>query len=141
MGYTTNFKGILTFKPELKASQLAYLKTILGEDCGDHPEWETNGDLCYIDLALTDDFSGLQWSGAEKTYDMDKLVNVVIRLMKARWPDFELDGKFMAKGEDIEDRWELLIEGGHATRRDIVIVGQRIVCPHCESSFILEATT
>jgi len=41
MGYNTDFKGELKFIPELKASQLAYIQGILGEDCRDHPEWGT----------------------------------------------------------------------------------------------------
>lgn len=61
MGYTTTFKGQLRFTSELKASELAVLGQLFGEDCRDHPEWGAT-DLYYINLELTKDFSGLQWS-------------------------------------------------------------------------------
>jgi hypothetical protein len=38
----------------------------------------------------------IKWNGAEKTYDMVQLVNLVIRFMKEKHPDFELTGKFLA---------------------------------------------
>ena len=137
MGYTTEFKGVLQFTTELKASQLAFLTSILKEDCREHPEWDAKG-LSYIDLQLTADFSGIEWDGAEKSYDMDHIVNVVIRLMRDKWPAFGLKGKFIAQGEDIDDRWELTIENNWAVRHDIVISGQKVTCPHCEEMFVLE---
>jgi hypothetical protein len=138
MGYHTEFKGKLEFTTEMTATQLAALKKMLGEDCRDHPEYEAPG-LYYIDLELMEDFSGLEWSGAEKTYDMEQLVNVVIKQMRKQWPEFGLSGILAAQGEDIEDRWELRIgDDGFAQKRKIVISGTRIVCPHCEGTIILE---
>jgi hypothetical protein len=138
MGYSTEFKGSLRFTTELAASQLAAVKAMLGEDCRDHPEWNAS-DLYYIDLELLDDFSGLKWNGAEKTYDLDKLVNVVIRVMREKWPDFGLSGTLAAQGERVEDRWALTIgEDGFAHRHEIAVTGQKVTCPHCDESFILE---
>lgn len=138
MGYTTKFKGDLKFTKELAATQLAHLKKMLGEDCREHPEWDAKN-LYYIDLELNDDFSGLRWNGTEKTYSMEKLVNLVILEMRKKWPDFGLTGIFSAQGEDVEDRWTLSIgEDGMAKKTKVPIVGQKIVCPHCEETFILE---
>lgn len=138
MGYTTTFKGDLKFTNELSASQLAHLKTFMGEDCREHPEWNAK-DLYYIDLELNDDFSGVRWNGMEKTYSMEKLVNVVIVEMRKKYPDFALSGTFSAQGEDAEDRWTLSIgEDGMAKKTKVPIVGQRITCPSCEHTFILE---
>ena len=134
MGCTTNFKGTLKFKKELTSSQLAYLNNILGEDCREHPEWNTT-DLYHIDLKLSDDFSGMKWKGTEKTYDMDKLVNVVIREMRKQYPEFAVTGKFVAQGEDIDDRWELVIENGFAVKKEISLTGKIIECPHCGKKF------
>lgn len=39
MGYDTQFDGILKFKNELTLPQLAKIRTFLGEDCREHPEW------------------------------------------------------------------------------------------------------
>lgn len=139
MGYSTNFKGELRFKAEPTASQLAAIKAMCGEDCREHPEWDAP-DLYYIDLELTDDFMGLRWDGAEKTHELEKLVNVVIKNIRLQWPDFGLTGQLAAQGEDAEDRWALVIgEHGLAEKKAIAITGQRIKCPHCETTFILES--
>jgi len=139
MGYSTKFKGELRFTVEPTASQLATSKAMCGEDCREHPEWNAP-DLYYIDLELTEDFSGLRWSGVEKTYDLDKLVNVVIGEMRKKWPDFGLTGTLAAQGEDVEDRWELTIgEDGMAHKMNIAVAGKIVMCPHCEGRFELEA--
>lgn len=138
MGYSTDFKGVLKFKKELTSTQLGKLNSFLGEDCREHPEWNRK-DLSYIDLELTDDFSGIQWDGSEKTYDLVEKVQLVIDQMKKEYPDFELEGEILAQGEDIEDRWFLVVENNVASRRDIAITGTKIKCPHCGEHFILES--
>lgn len=138
MGYTTEFKGELKFTTELTASQLAYLKTMLGEDCRDHPEWQAPGLYC-IDLELNDEFSGIRWDGTEKTYDMDQLVNVVAREMRKKYPTFSLTGKLFAQGEDAEDQWWLVIDAdGLAKKVPIQITGAIVTCPECEHRFIVD---
>lgn len=138
MGYSTEFTGELRFVHEPTASQLAHLNSMFGEDCRDHPEWGTQ-DLGYIDLELTEDFTGIRWNGAEKTYDLDKLVNVVIAEMRKRWPDFALSGQLAAQGETVTDRWALVIGAdGTATRHKVELAGQVVTCPHCERQFVLE---
>jgi hypothetical protein len=109
MGYTTKFTGTLYFTEPITIDQLNYLETIFNEDCRDHPEWEAPG-LYYIDLDFNGEENGLIWNGAEKTYFMDKLVNVVIRLMRKHWPAFGLIGTMTAQGEDVNDRWKLIID-------------------------------
>ncbi len=137
MGYTTRFSGKLGFVNEPTASQLAALNAMFGEDCRKHPEWNAPG-LYYIDLALTDDFSGLEWNGAEKTYDLDKMVNVVITQMRKKWPGFGLTGSLLAQGEDIEDRWTLTIgPDGMAHKAELAVAGSIVTCPHCSHRFEL----
>lgn len=137
MGYTTKFEGELRFTSELTAKQLAALNEMLGEDCRDHPEWEAQ-DLYYIDLELTPDFGGVRWNGTEKTYGLEKLVNVVIKQMRKKWPDFGLTGSLLAQGEQFDDRWALSIGAdGMAHKSKIAIVGQVVTCPHCERKFEL----
>ena len=138
MGYNTDFSGTLQFTKELTASQLATLNKMLGEDCRDHPEWGVK-DLYYIDLELTEDFTGIKWNEAEKTYDLDQLVNVVIREMRKICPDFGLSGTLLAQGESINDRWALTIASdGFAVKRPIAIKGKVVECPHCGEHFELE---
>lgn len=139
MGYSTRFDGELRFTSDLTAKALSKLNAMMSEDCREHKDWNAPG-LYYIDLELTKDFSGLKWNGAEKTYDLDKLVNVVIRVMRTEFPEFGLSGSLLAQGEEAEDRWALVIgEDGWATKQKIAITGQRVKCPGCGHKFILEA--
>lgn len=139
MGYSTNFTGELKFTTELTARALARLKNMLGEDCRDHKDWNAPG-LYHIDLEFLDDFSGLKWNGAEKTYALDQLVNVVIREMRKAFPEFGLSGQLAAQGEEVEDRWALVIgPDGFAQRLKVAVTGQRVRCPNCDHKFILEA--
>lgn len=138
MGYNTDFKGVLRFASDLSGKQIAALSKILGEDCRDHPEWDA-GDLTHMDLELTDDYEGLKWNESEKTYDLEKKVNVIIRLMRKQWPDFGLTGQLAAQGEDMNDRWALVIgEDGWAQRQEIALTGDVVECPHCGEKFALE---
>ena len=137
MGYTTSFKGELKFTYDLSGKELKKLKSFLGEDCRQHPEWNRI-DLTYIDLELKDDFSGIGWDGSEKTYDLTEKVNLIIDEMRKEFQNFGFEGIMTAQGEDIEDRWTLAIEKGKAVKREVVIKGQKIECPHCGETFILE---
>jgi len=140
MGYSTSFTGQLSFTKELKASELAELRKFLEEDCRDHPEWKATH-LSYIDLQLTKDFTGIEWNGAEKTYDLVEKINVVIEQMRKRFPDFELTGTLLAQGEEIGDVWKLVIENNEAVERKIDLSHKKkIKCPHCEEEFFLEDT-
>jgi hypothetical protein len=139
VGYSTEFKGELRFVSEPTAKQLAHLQSMFGEDCRDHPEWDASG-LYYVDLELNDDFTGIRWNGAEKTYGLERIINVVLAEMRKQWPDFGLSGTLMAQGEDMEDRWALHIgEDGLAHKQAIAVVGQRVQCPHCGGKFLLES--
>jgi hypothetical protein len=138
MGYSTRFTGELRFKEELTARQVAALTQMFAEDCRDHPEWEAPG-LYYVDLEFNEDFTALRWNGAEKTYDLHLIVNVVIAQMRKRWPGFALDGTLIAQGEDIEDRWALVIgEDGLAQKQPIALTGTRVTCPHCNRQFVMQ---
>lgn len=140
MGYSTEFKGELMFKNELSASELSEVKKFLGEDCRDHPEWG-NKKSSYVDLEFLDDFSGLKWNGAEKTYGMVEVVNMIINIMRDRFKrqGFGFVGTLQAQGEDMDDRWALVINSdGTAERKDITLSGNKITCPHCEQDFFVD---
>ncbi len=139
MGYSTDYDGVLKFKKELTSRALGKLNTILGEDCRDHPEWDCGG-LTYIDLELTKDFSGIQWNGSEKSYEMVEKVNFVIELMRKDFPDFALEGQFHCNGEDSSDVWELIMEdnGITAFEKEMVFTSPQVRCPHCDEVFHVE---
>ncbi len=142
MGYTTEFKGELEFNYELSASELSEVKKFLGEDCRQHPEWEGSKGLSYVDLEFTDDFSGLRWNGAEKTYDMVDIINMITVTMNKKYKHFCFKGKLIASGEEYDDVWELVIkEDGLAEKKELKLVGDCIECPNCECMFIYNPDT
>ena len=138
MGYSTEFKGKLNFTTDLTGKQLAKLETYLGEDCRDHSEWGVPH-LSYIDLKLTKDYSGVEWDGSEKTYDLEEKINFIITEMKKEYSEFGFMGELLAQGEDIEDRYLIVIdEDGKAVKRDVIVQGTVIKCPNCNCKFQLE---
>lgn len=142
MGYSTEFTGTLRFASSPVVEQLAELGTMLGEDVRDHPEWgavSTAKDFYYIDLKTTRDLMGLEWSGAEKTYNMVAQVNFVITRMRARWPEFGLVGALVAQGEDGDDTWTLEMVDGAAVKKPRVLPGVRVKCPDCDHVFRVNA--
>jgi hypothetical protein len=118
MGYNTIFEGVLNFKTELTKSQEFYLNFILGEDCRSHKEWNAPN-LTYIDLKITKNKKGLEWSEVEKTYDLEYKIPLVVRLMKDKFPNFGLKGELLAQGENINDRYILIIDDEECIKKDI----------------------
>lgn len=133
MGYTTKFTGELKFTTKLSQAHLITLGTYFGEDCKDHPEWDTKG--TYIDLIFNKDLSGIKWdSRTEKNDGMVDHINLIIREMRKILPEFNLTGVMFAQGEDITDTWSIRIVDGLAVK---VKRGEyyQIVCPHCNEPF------
>jgi len=129
MGYNTNFNGELKFKNELTASEINLLKSFLGQDRRDigfeedKKVYETDDEYWYhIDLELNDDFTGIRWNGAEKTYDMDKIINFLTKQMKQKYPNFELIGTLSAQGEERDDRYNIVMVNGKAEIKEFEII-------------------
>ena len=146
MGYDTRFAGQLKFNSDVTVPMLVTLNRIFGETCREHPEWkpETFGDhLYYVDLIFLPDFSGVQFNcEAESTSLGPEMINMITAVMRESHPEsgFAFKGEMLAQGEDIEDRWFLIVDGdeGEARRGMCPPAGQRITCPHCEREFILD---
>lgn len=131
------FQGELKFIQELTDDQLAKVKSFLGEDCRDHPEWGTK-DLYKVDFEFLDDFSGLQTeNGQEKIYNPAGLINLIIDQMRIDMPEFGLTGEILVQSEYIDDRYFVAIRDGQAVEIDAetVQIGSKIKCPHCEQHF------
>jgi len=132
MGYNTDFVGELYFTKPITEEQEKKLKTFLGANCSEYPEWESNDFyLGYINLEFTDDFDGLQWDHSEKSYDMVKKINLILREMRKEFPNFGLYGELEAYGEIPGDLWKIVIENGWAVGKGVTITESIIKCPHC----------
>jgi len=136
MWYSTNFKWTLKFKKWLPVEALALLNTILWEDARDHTEeWKIPNNLTWIDLELTKDFSGIQWNESEKTYDLPEKIELIIRLMQEKFPEFILNWELLAQWEDFEDIWKLIVTDNKVEVKKLV-VEWAIECPDCWHKFI-----
>jgi hypothetical protein len=136
MGYSTHFTGTLEFKTEPTVAQLRMLNSICAEDPRDHKEWGALPNIGYIDLILNDDLTGLVWSDVEKTKGMVEAVNLVTHLMREDNPEFCLQGKLFAQGEESDDTWWLVMDiDGIAKRIEVPKIHDPITCPECEHVF------
>lgn len=136
MGYNTDFTGEFKFNRELVGSEIAKLQSFFGEDCREHQNWVNSAGLYHVNLEFIEDYSGIRWDGMEKTDDLTDYINMI--LDNINFPNFELTGRMLAQGEDIDDRYELVVENGRIKRRDIIRSGKKMVCPNCEEEFYLE---
>lgn len=67
------------------------------------------------------------------------VINMITTTMNKTYPDFCFNGKLLAQGEDIEDRWELIInDEGLAEKKEVAVTGDKIECPHCGEGFIYD---
>lgn len=138
MWYSTNFEWKLSFVGEVTAKQLQKLNTYLWEDMRKHSDWVNNFNGTYIDYCLLEDFSGIEWNGSEKSYDMVDKLNFVLDEMRKEYPEFSLEWQLNAQWEDIDDRWILIMEDWVAVEKKVVITGKKIECPHCGEEFYIE---
>ena len=116
---------------------LVELKKILGEDVRDMPNVESQGDFCYFDLELLDDYSGLKWNGSEKTYDMSGQVNTILKHLRDNFVDCpHLTGTLEARGEDYDDVFRVLVTEFDGAKRITVHnpTQPQGNCPHCGES-------
>tara|TARA_Y100000310_G_C20685685_1_gene818792 strand:+ start:799 stop:1224 length:426 start_codon:yes stop_codon:yes gene_type:complete len=134
MGYSTDFNGILYFTKGLNRNEKNELEKFLGADCREHPEWKSPN-LTFIDLEFSYDESGLEWDGSEKTYDLAEKINLIVKEMKKKFPDFGLVGEMIVQGQEMDDRWLLKIENGIAKETQLITISEKVKCPHCGEEF------
>ena len=125
MGYNTNFQGTLKFNQQLDKSDYDELEKIFEIDYRKLAKTICRPDLIskhlsYMSLEITSDGCGLQWSGDEKTSNMDSALNLITLLMRERKPDFRLIGEMYAQGEEMGDTWKIVInEDGYTEVIDL----------------------
>lgn len=129
MGYNTQFSGTLLFPPEMTIREVLRVQRFLGEDCREHPEWGDT-ELTWIDLSLTGDASGLEWNGGEKSYNMEEKIELIINNMRKDFPDFYLNGILAAQGEEIDDRYKIIVNANGVFKATLLSETEgMITCP------------
>lgn len=116
MGYTTEFQGYIAINEPLLPKTLDKL-AFLGEDSSEFPELTKGAPDGYCQWMLVHDYDGhanvLKWDGGEKFYDSFEWMQFIVRVVLA---DYTCDGVIEAQGEEMSDRWLLVVENSKITR-------------------------
>jgi hypothetical protein len=114
MGYNTDFEGSIEITPALDHVELAAMHKLTHDRHENNRAYGGYGEApnYYCDYTFSDDGTSLAWSGAEKSYDMDKWLELIVKKL----PGHEFNGKLHARGEDFHDMWTLAATGRTVTR-------------------------
>jgi|SRR5882724_795486 len=96
MSHNTDYKGELqiTEPAPVLVEHLRHLNTLLSLTPSDKPSDGVTPPPEYPALKLTPAFTALKWSGDEKTYGMDKVLNWLTAEMRKKFSEFQLSGGF-----------------------------------------------
>lgn len=149
MGYTTDFEGSIIVDPPLSEKEMEFLiefaKTrhmqrkrgpyfVDGKyghgDNSDVPDYNQHGEGkpgLWCHWVPTDDGKFLVWDGGEKFYDAEEWMAYLINhfLKPGHIADLPflgehtLNGTILAQGEEIRDRWHLIVRDNEVTREDL----------------------
>jgi hypothetical protein len=148
MGYTTEFSGQISINPPLNEQEIEYLCDFCATrhmergkgiyyvdashghgDNSDVPDYNNNGKLpgLWCHWVSTDDGTALEWDEGEKFYNAEEWMRFVIDhfLRPGHLAPMEflqghtLNGSILAQGEDINDRWRLIVENNEVSRIDL----------------------
>lgn len=90
----------------------------------------------------------IEWDGGEKFYNSVEWMEYIIDhffgddpLAKSELPflqSHKLNGEILAQGEDIDDRWRLIVKDNVVSREEHPHIGAKIECPNCECHFYFD---
>lgn len=138
MGYTTQFQGVVKITPELKTSQVKFIQGMFGDMREWNPEEAKRLDFTWFDFEFNEEMDGLQWDGTEKFYDADTKMQYLIDRAVEKYPELSFNGILQAQGEEIDDRWQLVVNDNKVKKVEVTLKGKIITCPRCEEKFELE---
>tara|TARA_R110002167_G_C12707228_1_gene655119 strand:- start:23229 stop:23765 length:537 start_codon:yes stop_codon:yes gene_type:complete len=116
MGHSTNYSGALRIN-NLDLAMVRKLKSILGGDKRDlvktglitQAEFEALGYSYHFDMELNDEMTALKWNESEKTNGLEDWLNMLAVKFNLA---FQEGDNLVCQGEDMEDRYLLLVEAG-----------------------------
>lgn len=132
MGYDTRFKGSIRIEPPADPTLMLavndYCRDENKERGGRFPafgwgDWVVSADGATIGHD----------SGTEKSYEMEAWLRVLIRDFLAPAGRI-LNGSMLAQGEDVEDRWNLVVVNNEVSRVDDK--PKTIQCPECRHKWV-----
>lgn len=132
VGYTTEFSGHFDIEPPLNTAEIDYL---IWWSKRDHREWN---EFAYCDWVPSADGTKLLHNGAEKSYGAQEWVHYIIsnclmpgavmqgypmlaELSRYRGFTFDhiLNGTVAARGENADDRWQLIVTDNIVTTKEL----------------------
>lgn len=117
MGYNTDLKGEMKFSREITEDEQKYIAAMFQEDeFDDYITREKKPH--YIQFGFNHDFTGLVWDGSEKFYEIKEAMEFILDNVAGKLPDMKITGGFVCQGEDISDRYTLIIDGENVRKMD-----------------------
>lgn len=113
MGYNTDFKGQIQIEPPLNEHEWAYW-TKFAED--DHRE-DKSLPSAYCQWIPNIAGDAIIWDGNEKFYESDKWMKHIVSQLKET--GHKCNGTIIAQGEDIDDRWKLIVNDNNVTTQQL----------------------
>ena len=139
MGYNTNFEGYLLFNRKLTLEEIEVVLEVLESE-----DYIRSGTFPYIsrlDLMMDREYTGIQWDGMEKTKYLPEKINHFIKVIKGQIADFSLTGTMLAQGEDLNDRWAIIMDKNGVAREVKIVLGKEdkpLCCPSCKTEILVE---
>lgn len=123
MGYSTHYKGTIRIY-NLDLERVRILNLYLGKDKREIVQHIPPGEdlpFTFFSVELNEEMTALQWDGAEKTYGMLEMLNF-LRLIAQL--EFGEGDNMVCQGDEIEDRYILVVENNEVIKRAIISESQ-----------------
>lgn len=112
MGYNTSFSGIIKFNKAMSVERAAEL-TQFCQERHEGEQWPS----IHCDWELTGDLNGLRWNGSEKSYSMDRWLQLLINHF-CLVEGIICNGIVEAYGEDFGDLWRIKCTNNKVLRQE-----------------------
>lgn len=109
MGYTTDFRGQVTFDKPLTVVQKKVLEEFSEERHGGNTEVYAGFPGFWCDWVPTEDGTGLEHNGNEKFYNYVEWLEYIIEHFVKPW-NLKLNGEIEWRGEEWEDTGTIYVE-------------------------------
>jgi hypothetical protein len=111
MGYTTDFEGKFKLSRPLTVKEFNILKAFSEERHGDNLNIYPGFPGFHCDWVPTENGEGIEWNGAEKFYDYEKWLQLIINKYLTPW-GIKISGKVEYQGEGMGDHGTLSVVKG-----------------------------
>lgn len=116
MGYTTRFKGEIKIDPPLSPEEVTALNTFADDRHGDGDVYPGFPSF-YCQWVSKKDGTAIVWDCGEKFYEAEAWMNYIINHFLAE--AHTLNGEIIAQGEDVDDRWKLVVKDNVVTKYEL----------------------